>query len=69
MIIPQTLSAPCREFIITGTKAGAKSIPADMKEEPAANGTKAAANGKAGAFIVCGDTLAFAFLNAAVIVP
>ena len=47
---------PYREFIITGTKAGAKPAAADVKEEPAANGTKAAANGKAGAFAVCAAT-------------
>ncbi len=43
---------PRREFIITGTKAGSKPVAADVKEEPAANGTKMAANGKAGMFAV-----------------
>jgi hypothetical protein len=37
-----------REFIITGTKAGSKPATTDAKEEPATNGTKAAADGKSG---------------------
>ena len=48
---------PCREFIITGTKVGAKPATTDVKEEPAANGTKAAANGKAGVLAICGSSI------------
>ena len=46
--LTEVLAAEHREFIITGTKAGSKPATTDVKAEPAANGTKAAANGKSG---------------------
>ena len=46
--VDRRLTVLRREFIITGTKAGSKPATTDVKEEPATNGTKAAANGKSG---------------------